>query len=698
MYHNNQFIKANDLWFKGVLQDVKKSKTTLQPVFECFTNALEAIKIKQKLDNNYKGSISIKIYSKETLITENTEFSSLSIIDNGIGFNDEEFKRFNTFKQTDKGFKNLGSGRIQYIHYFNATNVKSVFEQEGRFFEREFILSKREDFLKQNAIVKHINCKETDVSKTGTVLSFSGLLGNSEIYNQLNEQRLKEELIERYIHYFCYHKETLPEIKIEFYVQSELKGETTISKNDIPSIDKTQSIKLQYSKKGEKGIEKIDKTEDFIIDAFKISNKVLKNNKLNLVSKGEVIEESPVSLESLAENDNIKGSKYLFLVSSDYIDSRDTNIRGILNIPHKNTFEKDLLFEEEILIEDIQEEVNNTINSMYPEIEEIKKNHQEDFEKLKEMFLLDDEIIDEISFSINDNENSILKKIYEAEAKKTAKLDAEIKESMDNLDKLDTRSPNYTEELEKEINNIINAIPIQNKKALTRYVARRKLVLDLFDKILARKLEVQQQKGNYDEALIHNLLFQKGSTDTENSDLWIINEDFIYFKGSSEKQLSKLEIDGERVFKDIFSEEEERYLKSLGENRMIKRPDVLLFPEEGKCIIIEFKAPKVNASDHLTQIDVYANLIRNYTEDKFQITTFYGYLLGESIESRDVRGAVSSFEESYQFDYLFRPSAKVVGYDGRKDGSIYTEVIKYSTLLKRAKQRNKIFIDKLDSI
>lgn len=69
--------------------------------------------------------------------------------------------------------------------------------------------------------------------------------------------------------------------------------------------------------------------------------------------------------------------------------------------------------------------------------------------------------------------------------------------------------------------------------------------------------------------------------------------------------------------------------------------------------------------------------------------------MGESIESRDVRGAVSTFEESYQFDYLFRPSAKVVGFDERKDGSIYTEVIKYSTLLERAKQRNKIFIEKL---
>ncbi|ANI90439.1 hypothetical protein A9P82_14775 [Arachidicoccus ginsenosidimutans] len=694
-YADNQFIKAQDLSFVGVLHDIKKSQKALQPVFECFTNALEAIKIKQKLNADYKGEILIKIFASETTV-QSTEFNSLSITDNGIGFNNDEFKRFNTFKLTDKGFKNLGSGRLQYVHYFDNTTVKSVFEQDEKYFEREFVVSKKENFLKENAIVKHRHCKEVDASNTETTVSFSALLENSGVYNDLNEQTLKEKLLERYIHYFCYNKGKLPKIKIEFYVQSELKSESTISQADIPSIDKTQSVQLQYSKKGKTGIEKTDKTEDFTIDAFKIQKNILKENKLNLVSKGEVIEESDVNLENLAGSDNVKGNKYLFLVSSNYIDARDTNLRGVLNIPNKDTFEKDLFAnQEEILIEDIQEEVNKTIDTMYPEIEEVKQKHQESFTKLKEMFLLDDETAKNINVSINDSESDILKKFYEAEAKKQASIDAEIKESIDNLEKLDTRSPNYKEELEKEIGRLVKAIPMQNKKTLTHYVARRKLVLDLLDKILARQLQVQQQKENYDEALIHNLLFQKGSNNTENSDLWIINEDFIYFKGSSEKQLSKLEINGERVFKDKFSEEEERYLTSLGENRKIKRPDVLLFPEEGKCIIIEFKAPHVNASDHLTQIDTYANLIRNYTEDKFQITTFYGYLLGESIETRDVRGAVSTFEESYQFDYLFRPSAKVVGFDNRKDGSIYTEVIKYSTLLERAKQRNKIFVDKL---
>ncbi len=427
----------------------------------------------------------------------------------------------------------------------------------------------------------------------------------------------------------------------------------------------------------------------------------MKSNDLKLVSKGEVVEESPVNLESLATEDRIKGFKYLFLVSSEYIDARDTNIRGELKIPDKEAFSKNtnLFTHEEILLEDIQVSVNNEINKLYPEIEEIRQKHETQLEELKGMFLLDENTAKDISISINDSESRILERFYEAEAKKTARVDAAIKESFDRLNKLDTTSDTYLDALKQEVENLVKTIPLQNKTTLTHYVARRKLVLDLFDKILRKKLDVQNQgTREMDEALIHNLLFQQSAGNPEHSDLWIICEDFIYFKGSSEKKLSELEIDGEKVFKEKFTEEEQTYLSSLGENRKIKRPDVLLFPSEGKCIIIEFKAPLVNASDHLTQIDFYANLIRNYTEDKFQITTFYGYLIGENIEPRDVLGRVSRYEHSYHFDYLFRPSENVIGFDGRTNGSIYSEVIKYSTLLDRARLRNKIFINKLNNI
>ncbi len=698
-YEDNQYIVPESLYWKGVLHNFSKSRTALQPIFEAITNSLEAIKIKQQSEPTYKGEITIIINATETTVLDSFNFASLSITDNGIGFDDEQFKRFNTFRDITKGFKNLGSGRIQYVHYFDNTTVKSIFKQDGEFFEREFAVSKKKVFLDKNSIVLHRYCKETNDSETKTSISFNSLLENSGVYNKLDEKEFKEQLKKRYIHYFCHNRTNIPKIDIQFFIQGKLKGETSITTTDFPNIDKTESVELQYSQIASNGksIEKLDKLKQFKIDAFRIPSSLIDNNDLKLVSKGEIVEESEIKLESIPKGEHVKGYKYIFLVSSEYIDDRDTDMRGVLNIPSIENFTKNrnLFTNEEILLEEIQDGVNNKINTMYPEIEEVKKEHIEQLEKLKEMFLLDDETANSINISINDTESKILEKFYEAEAKKAAVLDASIKDSVDNLNKLDTTSPNYLEELKKEVDKLVKTIPLQNKKTLTHYVARRKLVLDLLSKVLDKKLEVQQYGREMNEELIHDLLFQQGDKNPENSDLWIINEDFIYFKGNSNIVLSQVEIDGNKLFKDDFTIEEEKYLRSLGENRKIKKPDVLLFPEEGKCIIIEFKAPDVNVSDHLTQIDKYAGLIRNYSDDNFQITTFYGYLLGESIESRDVLGAVSSYEVSYQFDYLFRPSTKVIGFDGKSNGSIYTEVIKYSTLLERAKQRNKIFIEKL---
>ena len=444
-YPDNHFISAVDLKFTGLLYDIKKSKTSLQPIFEAFTNAIEAIKMKSQIEPDFIGKIEIGIYSTENTV-QTHDFNNIAITDNGIGFTDLDFSRFNTFKDSTKGFKNIGSGRIQFVHYFDNTTVKSVFNQDGKNYERVFSVSKKKGFLSQNSIVHHQYCKEIQTTNSGTTISFNTLLENSNIYNNLNEKILKDQLLKRYVHYFCHNKLSLPIIAIKFYIQSKLKGETTISKDDVPNMDLAETVNLYYSKIASNGksLEKSTNFEEFKIDAFKIQNCFLDNNDLKLVSKGEIVEESDIALQNLPKNEHIKGYKYLFLVSSDYIDSRDTDMRGELSIPTIESFTKNpnIFTDEEIVIEDIQEGVNGKINSMYPEIEEVKHQHFEQLDKLKEMFLLDEETAKEINISINDNESKILEKFYEAEAKKIASVDAVIKESIDNLDKLDTTLPN----------------------------------------------------------------------------------------------------------------------------------------------------------------------------------------------------------------------------------------------------------------
>ena len=500
--------------------------------------------------------------------------------------------------------------------------------------------------------------------------------------------------------YFCKYRDRLPAISISSYLDGKPQDDEVIVKQeDIPNVDKTQQVQLHYSKWDgtTASIRKIDKTEDFQLDCFKINSSLLTQNKLRLISKDEVVDNISIPLEMLNSKDTVDGYRYLLFVSGQYLNDIAEDVRGQLHIMSSDEFSstEDLWEKPTILLDDFKERVNVEFEKLYPEIVKKREIQEQNLDKLKKMFLLNSSTISKLKFNINDSEEKILEKVYKADSEIVAKKDVEIKKVIDDLEQVDPAADNYQEDLQKSIDELTEVIPLQNRVALTQYVARRKLVLDLFDKVLARELAVQKNaERKCDEKLLHNIIFQQSSKDPSKSDLWLINEEFIYFKGCSEHRLIDITVDGERLFKDEISEAEDEFLNSLGENRKTKRPDILLFPEENKCIIIELKSIDENVSFHLNQITRYASLIRQFSRDDMQIDTFYGYLIGEAIDPDDVRMHDGEFKLSYKFDFLYR--YKTVWTKNRSEGSLYMEVIKYSTLLERARLRNKIFLEKLN--
>ncbi|MGM9509520.1 ATP-binding protein [Larkinella sp. GY13] len=693
-----QYIMGFGIYYKGILQDTKRHRDYFQPIFEAFTNSLEAIDLRSDKSNN--GSISIKIFLSEIDGGEPI-FQQLKIEDTGIGFNKKEFHRFTTYKDNQKGFNNRGSGRIQLIHYFEECHYVSVYKTDDGFKEREFVLSKNEKFLAHNSITLLLSDKQTNKSETGTSLRLIGALKpTNKFFNNLNAKNLKDSIILHYIQYLCSRRERLPFILIEQYVNEELKDKQTISTEDVPEIDQTKIIKVQYSalSRDGKGVEKLDKNESFTVQSFKINKEKLSENSVKLTSKGEVINTHHISLDCLSSADVIDNKRYLFLVSSAYIDDLDGNVRGDIKILTKEEFkrESNIFDNGTILLEDLKEITNKSILELYPEISAKVKEHSKGIEKLKSMFLISDDTIKSLSLSLNDSEEQILEKVYVAEAKVTAQKDAKIKEKIDNLEDLDPSDKSFESEFNNTVADLVKQIPLQNRTSLTHYVARRKLVLDLFKIILNKKLKVQREGlRNIDEKLLHNLIFKQGSSDPGISDLWLVNEDFIYFKGTSEVKLGNLSVDGVKIMKEDPTEEEIKYRDSLEERRYDTRPDVLLFPSEGKCIIIEFKNPDVNVSDHLNQISNYASIIRNLSKDAYNFKVFYGYLVGEKLDPGDVQNKDSAFVEAVHFNYVFKPYYRIIGKFGRTDGALYTEAIQYSTLLDRAEKRNEIFIKNL---
>lgn len=715
---NGKYIEATGIKYSGFFSEHSKSKIQLQPIYEAFTNSLEAIKESMKIDNSIKkNQITINLKFNVNLFSnENNDYElhELIIKDNGIGFNDDEFKRFQNLYDNSKAYSNHGSGRVQYMQFFEKIEFESVYKDEKSstgYFKRTFTLSKSQSFLNNNSIIYHHKPEEIKTRNAYTKVTFKEPLQEKDkkFYNKLTTNELKQKIISHYLDYFCENRDSLPNIYINRYESENLKETVEITLEDIPLYDKQDIAEIEYRQLSADGktISRTNKKEVFFIKAFKINEKTLQHNDIKFTSKHEIIEgdiTDKLKLEILKPDDVINSNRYLFLISSDYIDKLDNenNIRGNITVTTEEEFKKSspLLQEEVILLDDIQNKINNKILNMYSEILEITNKHKQDIDKLQEMFLLNKETLKSIKINVHDTDETILKKVYKADAKLIAEKDANIKEQIDKINELNPTSSNYQNELEKRTSSLVKAIPLQNRTALTHYVARRSLVIKLFEKTLESQLQIQQslkenKERNMDEKLLHNLIFQQSSDKTDESDLWLVNEDFIYFKGTSESNLGDIKFDGELILKENLSSEEEEYrLKQEGDAKQ-KRPDILLFPSEGKCILIELKAPKVNVSEHLNQLNRYASLINNLSKDKYKFTTFYGYLVGENINIDDIEDNDTDFISAYDFDYIFRPYKRISGKFGKQDASLYTEIIKYSTLLKRAKNRNEIFIDKL---
>ncbi|MDT0675116.1 hypothetical protein [Autumnicola musiva] len=708
---NKGYIKAYGIHYIGALSKIKKNDKFLQPIFEAITNSLESIRIlKKKTGINRGPQINLKLYFTKNLLSEEDKkynFEKLEITDTGIGFDDTEFERLIALNNDEKGFFNKGTGRVQFLHNFNKTKVVSFFRDETSltgFRERIFTLSKSKPFMKENSIIRleEGNFNEIKTNNSFTSLTFEGLLEERDksFYDSLTVAELKEQILTHYLAYFCENRENLPRILITPIINNKPGESLEIMSEDIPIPDKEENVIVHYCTMQEGQVKKTSKKETLKLKAFKLSAEKLERNELKLVSKGELA--NNIKLENLLAQDEIDGNRYLFLLSGDYIDERDSDTRGKIRIPQKKEFKKrdslEIFEDEEILLEDIEEKTNNVILSIYDEIKKHIEDKQKNIKQLQKMFLLNPRILDSVrnKIKIGDSDDVILRKVYEAEAKLTADGDAELKKQIEALSHLNTSHPDYNRVLMQQVEEVVRAIPLQNRTALTHYVARRQLVLELFNKIIRKELDIQKDsKKNMDEKLMHNLIFQQSTDDTEHSDLWLLNEEYIYFRGTSEGQLNKISIDGEPILKEVLTEEEDEYrLKQQGDANQ-KRPDILLFPKEGKCIIIELKSLDTNISEHLNQINRYASLINNLSKEKYNFHTYYGYLIGENIDIDDIEDNDSDFKPAHQLNFLFRPHKRIVGKFGKNDGALYTEVIKYSTILERALVRNEVFIQKL---
>lgn len=691
----------------------KKNDAPLHPVFEALVNSFEAIRERFGAEfQNGRINITFAFDKQDTCFEGKPEdkperfLKYISVQDNGAGLSGAGRMRLVTLRDTGKGSKNKGTGRVQFVHFFDETHLDSRFldEKNENLQRSKFILSKKAAFIiAHNAIlgvdIEHEKCED---GEPGTLVTFFTPLDkkDKDWYVAASVGEVKKCIINHFLACFCDWRDNLPKICINQVVDAKTIASEVIVADDIPKPYREGPIVVNYSKMDAETnrIVDIEQSEDFKLRGFKIDAKELEKNEILLVSKGETAK--GIGLDDIRAKDVINDCRYLFLLSGDYIDSNDTDTRGNINLVKERDLkakQQDLFDGPVILQERLENAANAKIRELCVEIGTKKQEQDDQVEKLAKMFLLNQKTVEAVRGKLrsSDTDETILQKIYEAESVVAAQKDAEIKKSLENIDALRPEADGYQDELKQKTMELVRSVPLQDRNVLSQYVARRKIVLELLGKILTRELERYKNGESIDENVLHNLIFRQHSDDPASSDLWLINEELIYFKGGSEKVFKDIEYKGKKIISEDLPQNVLEELNAFGERRLDRRPDILLFPEEGKCLIIEFKAPDVNVAKHLQQIDSYANILLNYSKPEFKFTRFYGYLIGESVSNRDIRSYDSDYICAPASDYWYRNDKKVAGFDGRRDGNLHMEILKYSALLNRAIIRNRVFIEKL---
>lgn len=708
-----QFIKATGIYYPRELETFRRKKGTyLQPIFEAVTNAWEAIIDKFGSENLNQGRITITLNVSKGLDLENNsvyQIQTIRITDNGIGLDEENLTRLQNLRDPSKNHSNNGTGRVQFLFFFDSTvleSVSNVGEDKSRIVQATLSCNKL--FLRNNSIMRLEKDEEIDRQDSNTILTFNNPLEpkDSKAYGALTAALLKNDIINHSLARFCDNRDKLPQITIERYVNQELDGIETIVADDIPVPEKEEDLEVKYATIKDKKIVRTDQSESFHIRSFAVPEHKMDGNRLYMVSKGELGNTLP--LDNLSEKETIDGNRYMFLLSGSYLDARDSDDRGNISLVKEKELKKlykdgDSVFQNEqfILQENLVDEVNHKISTIYEVFSQKELEKEKNINELQEMFLLDPATVDSIRSKVKKSttDAEILKMVYESEMAKVADLDASIKEAVKSVEALDPSNPEYQAKLKELVDDFSVKIPEQNKSALTKYIARRKLVLELFDKVLHNETDALRGGERIDEDVLHNLIFKQHSNNPQGSDLWLLDDQYLYFEGCSEKELNKIKINGTNLLKQELTDEEKAY-KIRHEKKDVgaRRPDILLYPAEGKCVIVEFKAPDVDVSEHLDQINRYAMIIHNLSDPKFSINTFYGYLVGENIDYDSVQESNPYFKEAANLGFIFRPNLPVPGRFGHQEGDLYTEVIKYSELLKRAQNRNRVFIEKLEML
>jgi hypothetical protein len=643
-------------------------------LFESISNSLFSC-IKQK---NINITITIKReYFTNAIKNEHKDYfiQSLAIIDNGDGFTEENFNNFSRqIEASNYGGKGLG--RLSYLKVFDNINIESIFIENKETYKRVFNFNI--DNLPQDKKQK------TNEPQT-TKLIFNKIIERYKQYTKKDIEFYFDEIIKHFYIFLYYLKDN----DKSFSIKINDDGGKIITKEINNKLLENDKIQKDTFKLNEFGT-----LYDFEITHIKTTN--IANNNSFYVADMRSVDNNILKLPptSLKDKDGNTFNYYVYL-KSDFFNKFLNTSRTEINLPteenpnciyKKQILEKlqekviiflefeyqELYKKEEDLIKEILQRKNNNIifnNSGYlPIIFENEENKKE-FLKINGFTTQEKKILENVKIFTDELKERTIKKINTI---------------IQNLETIEQ------EELISELLDLSKKVNDHNSIELTSYILYRKSILNLFEK----SIEKYKNNKKHNEKLFHNLFFTRNSKDVKKSNMWLIDDSFLYFEGTSESKIEDIEINKQKLIKNNLTEEDFKKINEFNIKRLENRIDLLFFPQENKCIIMELKSPNVLVNhENILQLNNYVSLIAKYKKEDIVIDQFFTYFITENISEIDIDN-LDDFKKIYNINGYVRKN-RDVKVNGNIVANQYTEIISYNDIFKRATQRNNIFFEKL---
>lgn len=660
----------------GKVNNVKIfKKDALLPLFEAVVNSIQSIEEKETED----GLIKVKIIrDEEQQVLEDKEDNSFRAVkeiiieDNGVGFNDANFRSFQLADSTYKFQKGAkGNGRFVWLKTFDEVMVRSAYldvDKEIKIRDFNFVLD-------QEPIKMIESSRDSQVTRTKVHLK--GLKDHFVDGIPKKLETIAMRIIEHCMAYLV--SSYCPEITIEDDEDKISINELFKEKVILSTEEETFQIKGNYFNLMHVKSLKADGNENRI--HFCGNQRTVEDKKL---------ETWITALENRLELEDNRKFFYSAYVSGDILDKSVNLERTGFNISQN---EVDLL--NEITMADIRNEAIKYIKKylkVYIEplnkkkIEVISDYIHYQSPQYKPLLKYKPEKLESIALSSLEPsklEIELFKITQEFNLEVKKEGDRLLSQRIDDIKNIDEYKHQYASYIEKE--------NISGVTSLAQYVVHRKVILKLLE------AGIKAKNGKYEkEEYIHKLIFpmraESEDIGYEQHNLWLIDEKLSYhYYLASDMSMKK-----------------NKHLKGLDD---LDRPDLIIFDrplvmvnqEENpyqSIVIVEFKRPMRadydDESNPITQVYDYVKKIRSGTElDKdgrpiraTANTPIYLYVICDLTPSM--------MNNAENFNLHPTPDGEgFFGYNNTPKVNAYIEVISFDKLLNDARKRNKILFDKL---